>query len=222
MKQMSGIDDREVQRAVVLELRWAPSVDDASIGVAVDEGMVTLSGQVASYSERLAATHAALRVRGVCAVVDRIAVRTPSSDAMTDVDVATHVDHALRAAADVPSSVKAVVERGEVTLLGEVDWDHQRRAARRAVQHLRGVRNVSSLITLAARPSAEDAEERIRGAIVRNAAVDANAVSVAMDGTKAALTGTVRSWPEKSQAADAAWASPHVTDVDNQIRVRAM
>lgn len=221
MKTTEPLDDRDVQRAVSQELRWTPGLDDASIGVAVKDGAVALSGEVNSYSERLAVKHAALRVRGVSTVVDDIVVRPTHGMQITDTDVAREVDHALRANANVPITVKAVIDEGEVTLMGEVEWDHQRRSAKRAVQHLRGVRNVNSLITLSARPSAADAEERIRGAILRNAAVDANAVSVAIEGTRAILTGTVRSWPEKSQAADAAWASPHVTDVDNRIEVRA-
>lgn len=221
MTTTEPLDDRDVQRAVSQELQWTPGLDDAAIGVAVKDGAVALSGEVNSYSERLAVKHAALRVRGVSTVVDDIVVRPTHGTQITDIDLAREVDHALHATANVPITVKAVIDDGEVTLMGEVEWDHQRRSAKRSVQHLRGVRNVNSLITLSARPSASDAEERIRGAILRNAAVDANAVSVKIEGTRAILTGTVRSWPEKSQAADAAWASPHVTSVDNRIEVRA-
>ncbi|MBT2476276.1 BON domain-containing protein, partial [Microbacterium sp. ISL-103] len=210
MRTAERIDDRDVQRAVSQELQWTPGLDDAAIGVAVTDGSVALSGQVNSYSERLAVKHAALRVRGVSTVVDDMVVRPVHGAQITDTDVAREVDHALHATANVPNTVKAVIDDGEVTLMGEVEWDHQRRSAKRTVQHLRGVRNVNSLITLSARPSAEDATERIRGAILRNAAVDANAVSVAIEGTTAILTGTVRSWPENSQAADADGASPHV------------
>ena len=221
MTTTEPLDDRDVQRAVSQELQWTPGLDDAAIGVAVKDGAVALSGEVNSYSERLAVKHAALRVRGVSTVVDDIVVRPTHGTQITDIELAREVDHALYATANVPITVKAVIDDGEVTLMGEVEWDHQRRSAKRSVQHLRGVRNVNSLITLSARPSAADAEERIRGAILRNAAVDANAVSVKIEGTMAILTGTVRSWPEKSQAADAAWASPHVTSVDNRIEVRA-
>ncbi|MDR6141518.1 osmotically-inducible protein OsmY [Microbacterium foliorum] len=221
MTTTEPLDDRDVQRAVSQELQWTPGLDDAAIGVAVKDGAVALSGEVNSYSERLAVKHAALRVRGVSTVVDDIVVRPTHGTQITDIELAREVDHALHATANVPITVKAVIDDGEVTLMGEVEWDHQRRSAKRSVQHLRGVRNVNSLITLSARPSASDAEERIRGAILRNAAVDANAVSVKIEGTRAILTGTVRSWPEKSQAADAAWASPHVTSVDNRIEVRA-
>lgn len=221
MTTTEPLDDRDVQRAVSQELQWTPGLDDAAIGVAVKDGAVALSGEVNSCSERLAVKHAALRVRGVSTVVDDIVVRPTHGTQITDIELAREVDHALHATANVPITVKAVIDDGEVTLMGEVEWDHQRRSAKRSVQHLRGVRNVNSLITLSARPSASDAEERIRGAILRNAAVDANAVSVKIEGTRAILTGTVRSWPEKSQAADAAWASPHVTSVDNRIEVRA-
>ncbi|PRB65276.1 MULTISPECIES: BON domain-containing protein [unclassified Microbacterium] len=219
MTSTTHTDDGDLQRAVQLELEWTPDVDDAGIGVAVEDGTVALSGEVDSYSERLAARHAALRVRGVNAVVDRLSVPSSLEESMTDTAVAEEVEHALRAAADVPPGVKAVIDGGDVTLMGEVDWDHERRAAKRAVQHLTGVRTVNSMITLTARPSAADAEERIRGAIRRNALVDAHTIEVVVSGTSVTLTGTVRSWAEKNQAAEAAWASPHVTEVDNRIVV---
>ncbi|MCE7481820.1 BON domain-containing protein [Microbacterium profundi] len=71
--------DAEVQRTVLQELQWTPDVDDAGIGVAVEDGTVALSGEVDSYSERLAAKHAALRVRGVSAVIDNLTVHSKSS-----------------------------------------------------------------------------------------------------------------------------------------------
>ena len=219
MATTAHIDDRDIQRTVLQELQWTPDVEDAGIGVAVEEGTVALSGEVDSFSERLAATHAALRVRGVTAVIDDLVVRSAHRQQITDTDLAQEAQHALRAASDVPLGVKALVDHGDVTLVGEVEWDHERRAAKRAVQHLKGVQAVTSRITVAARPSAEDAEERIRGAIMRHAQLDAASIDVSITGTRATLTGTVRSWPEKSQAAEAAWASPHVTDVDNRIEV---
>jgi len=220
MTSTTRIDDEDLQRAVQQELEWTPDVDSAGIGVAVEDGTVALSGEVDSHPERLAARHAALRVRGVNAVIDHLGLPSSPDEHMADTAVAEEVEHALRAAADVPPGVKAVIEGGDVSLMGEVDWDYERRAAKRAVQHLKGVRTVNSMITLTARPSAADAEERIRGAIRRNALVDAHTIEVAVSGTTVMLTGTVRSWAEKNQAVEAAWASPHVTEVDNRIVVR--
>lgn len=108
-----------------------------------------------------------------------------------------------------------------MTLIGSVNWDSQRQAAKRAVQDLRGVESVDNQVTLTARPSAADAVQRITRALTRNAQLDAQTINAAVSGNKVTLTGTVRSWAEKQQAGLAAWASPHVTDVDNRVVVRA-
>lgn len=213
--------DQEIQTAVQDELEWTPDVDSAGIGVAVEDGAVSLSGEVDNYSERLAAKRAALRVRGVTAVVDDLTVHPGSVWTVTETDIAKEVERALRWASNVPDTVKAEISEHHVALIGEVKWDYERQAAQRAVQYLRGVYSVENRITLTARPSAVDTEQRITNAITRNAQLDAKAIEVAVTGNKVTLTGVVRSWAEKRQAGNAAWASPHVADVDNRITVRA-
>lgn len=212
--------DLDIQTAVQDELEWTPDVDSAGIGVAVEAGTVTLSGEVDNYAERIAATHAALRVRGVNAVVDDLTVHPRSGWTVTETDIAKEVHRALKWAIDVPDTVKATINDHLVTLTGEVDWDFERRAAKRAVQYLRGVYSVNNMITLAARPSAADTAERIKNAITRNAQLDAATIDATVSGDTVILTGTVRSWAEKQQAGRAAWASPHVRAVDNRIVVR--
>lgn len=218
---MPADSDLDVQSLVYDELEWTPEVDAAGIGVAVDGGAVTLSGEVESYAERLAANRAAFRVRGVRAVVDNITVHPKGGWLVTETDVAKNVEHALEAASNVPDSVHAQVREHVVTLTGEVEWDYQRRAARRAVQFLDGVYTVRDDITLSSRPTAADTQDRIARALVRNAQLDAHAITVAVEGGKVTLTGTVRSAAERVQAEQAAWASPHVTEIDNRIAVRA-
>ena len=213
--------DKDLQTAVQDELEWTPDVDAAGIGVAVEAGAVSLSGEVDDYSERLAAKRAALRVRGVTAVVDDLVVHPKSGWTVTETDIAKEVHRALKWASNVPETVKAEIKDHAVTLVGQVNWDFQREAARRAVQFLRGVYSVNNMITLTARPSAADAEQRIKNALTRNAQLDAKTIDATVSGNKVTLTGTVRSWAEKQQASRAAWASPHVTDVDNHIIVRA-
>lgn len=218
---IASTSDLDIQTLVRDELDWSPDVDEAGIGVSVEDGAVTLSGEVDSYAERLSAKRAALRVRGVRTVVDALSVRPTKDAPPNETEVAREVDHALKIAANVPDSVQAEVTGHNVTLIGQVEWEFQRNAAQRVVQYLRGVYTVSNLIMLKARPSAPDTEERIRKAIERNALLDARTIHVQVDGNTVTLTGTVRSWAESTQAADAAWASPHVTDVDNQIVVKA-
>ena len=214
--------DLDVQILVIDELEWTPDVDAARIGVAVADGTVTLSGEVDTYAERLAAKRATRRVRGVRTIVDDIRVHPRSANPVTETDIAKEVNRALARTANVPDAVQAEIDGHNVTLTGEVDWDYQRTAAKRAVQYLRGVYTVNSMITLKARPSAADTEERIRKALVRNAQLEGRGIHVRAEGDKVVLTGTVKSWAERRQAANTAWASPHVTDVDNRIEVRGL
>lgn len=212
--------DHDIQTDVQDELEWTPDVDAAGIGVAVDDSTVTLSGEVDDYAERTAAKRAALRVRGVSTVVDALTVHPTATTTVTETDIAKEVERALKWATNVPDSVKAELIGHNVILTGEVQWDFQRQAAKAAVRYLRGVYTVNNMITLRARPSATDAVERIKNALVRNAQLDASHIAVTVAGNSATLTGNVRSWAEKKQAGAAAWASPHVTDVDNRLVVQ--
>lgn len=220
MMQTTGpSDDRAVLDAVEDELAWTPQTRDANIGVSAQSHTVTLTGEVPSIADRIAAEHAALRVEGVRAIVNDLVVRPASDTAVTEADVAREVDHALAWATNVPSAVKATIRDHTIVLSGEVRWNTQREAAQRAVQYLRGVRTVDNRITLSARPAAADAAERIQHALTRNALLDANRITVGVDGTTITLTGTVQSWAEKQQACAAAWSSPHATEVVDRLTV---
>lgn len=211
--------DHDLQQAVMNELNWTPEVDASHIGVAVTSGAVTLTGEVPSYSARLAATKAALRVRGVSALADELTVHY-LGDPINDTDIAEAALSALRGNSMVPQgTVKAEVRNHAITLTGNVDWNYKREAAARVVEHLRGVNSVQNLITLNGRASAFDTKTRIKSAIARQAALDAERILVEVDGTEVTLTGTVASWNERKAAGKAAWASPHVTVVHNKLDV---
>lgn len=215
-----ALSDHDVQRAVLEELEWMPGLEIAHVGVTVEDGAVTLFGEVPSAADRIAARKAVLRVRGVRTVADELRVAGADWRLVTDSDIAEALARALRDSSAIPTgAVQASVEEGVVTLRGEVEWQYQREAARKLAETLVGVRDVDSRVTLTRRPSAEDAAERIRGAIRRSALLDAGSIEVTMEGTEAVLSGMVHSFAERRQAEKAAWASPHVTAVRNDIVV---
>lgn len=211
--------DHDVQTAVQDELEWSPELDDASIGVSSDDGTVTLSGEVSTYLQRMAATRAALRVNGVRTVVENITVHPAISGTLTEADIAKSVERALEWTAGVPSTVKAELTGHVAKLTGEVQWNFERTNARRAIQRIKGIDYVQDLITLRVRPADASAAEHITAAIARNASLYGTNVAVHVAGNTATLTGTVRTWAQRRAAENIAWASLHITHIENQIIV---
>ncbi len=210
--------DEEIQRDILEELKWDTRVRPNEIGVAVKDGVVTLTGWVDSYLKKMAAEEAAHRVRGVKAVVNDIEVRLPSSAERTDEDLAKAALNALQWQAGVPADkLEVTVSHGWVTLKGEVEYGYQKREAERAVERLSGVRGVINLIRVKPGLSPTDLKQKIEQALVRNAELDAKRITVEVQGSKVILYGTVRSYAEKKAAEEAAWAAPGVSEVENHI-----
>jgi osmotically-inducible protein OsmY len=212
--------DEDIRAEVIQELEWDPRVQANEIGVAVKDGIVTLTGWVDSYLKKVAAEEAALRVPSVKAVANDIEVRLPAFPERTDADIAATVLNALRWDAAIPADkVNVTVSQGWVTLKGEVDYYFQKIDAEHATRRIAGVKGVTNLITVKPHPLPSDLKQSIEKALVRNAETDAKRITLEVQGSKVILRGTVRSYAEKQAAEETAWSAPGVTEVDNQLVV---
>lgn len=212
--------DIQLQRDVLNELQWEPSVNAAEIGVSVKEGVVTLTGFVDSFAEKMTAERAAKRVYGVKALANEIEVRLPGSSERTDVDMARAALSAIEWDISVPhEQIKVTVRDGWVTLEGYVDWEYQKEATERALRNLTGIRGIINLISVKPAVTAEDIKAKIDEAFKRSAEFEARRISVETQGSKVILSGYVRSWAERNEAEHSAWSAPGVTDVENRIMV---
>jgi osmotically-inducible protein OsmY len=214
--------DQDLKNDVAAELRWDPVLNAANIGVAAREGIVTLSGQVDNFAQKLAAERDAKRVSGVRGIAMDLEVRIESRAKRTDTDIARAAAEALRWHSLVPDDkVKVAVDEGRVTLTGEVDWAYQRSSAEACMRPLTGVVGIANLITVRVRADASDIGTQISAAFRRHAERESRHLNVAVDGSVVTLTGQVDSMAEHDAAIGTAYAAHGVSRVVDCIEVSA-
>lgn len=214
------MSDLKIRRDILDEMEFDPSIDAANIGVAVNEGVVTLSGHVGSYADKLVAEAVVRRVKGVRAIAEEIEVRYPEKKKRADDEIASRALDIISWNTALPEgAVDVKVQRGWVTLSGAVRWHFQRMAAENAVRKLGGVVGVNNLINIKPQPSIADVKGRIEQALRRNAEVEADSIKVQVSDSKVVLEGDVVAWHERAAAERAAWSVPGVALVENRLHV---
>lgn len=212
------MNDLTLREHVLSELEFEPSVNAAHIGVAVEKDVVTLSGHVGSYAEKLAAERVVQQVKGVRAIAQEIEVRLPSDKKTNDDEIAQRALSVINWDTTIPDDkLKIKVQDGWITLSGEVEWYFQRQAAESAVRKLSGVAGVINLILVKPRVEARDVKHRIEDALRRNAELEAQQIRVDVSGGRVKLQGKIKAWHERSVAERAAWAAPGVTSVEDHL-----
>ncbi|WP_420382196.1 BON domain-containing protein [Novosphingobium sp.] len=214
------LQDTQLQKAVLAELNWEPSIAAAHIGVTADNGTVTLTGHVQSYAQKHAAEMATGRVKGVKAIAEEIEVRLPGEIKRDDAEIAAAAVDRLAWDPGIPrDAIKVLVRQGWVSLSGQVDWNFQKTAAEREVGNLMGVRGVTNQITIKPRVDTANLSDDIQHALHRSWFFDSEKVHVTAQDGRVKLTGTVASWREKRVASSTAWAAPGATSVVNDLIV---
>lgn len=214
------MSDNSLQQDIIDELDFEPSIDAAHVGVAVDDGVVTLTGHVSTYGQKASIERVVRRVRGVKAIAQEIEVRPIGAHRTADDEIAKRALNVITWNAVIPDGlVQVKVEKGWVTLSGKVDWRYQRNAVEDAVRDLHGVIGVSNQIEIMSRVSSSDVKTRIEAALKRNAEVEAKRINVAVDDGTVTLDGHVQAWAERTAAENAAWSVAGVKRVEDRISV---
>lgn len=213
-------DDKQLQKSVSAALEWAPDVSSAHIGVAAKDGVVTLTGHVDRYAEKVAAERVASRIKGVRAIAEEIEVHYLGQVTTDDEAIAVKAANILSWDTMLPSGRIAVkVEHGWVSLTGEVDWQYQRVLAEQGMHRLNGVKGISNQIGLAKQVQPADVTLKVENALKRDSALEAAGIKVETENHTVTLSGHVRSWHDREVAERAAWSAPGVTYVVDRIAI---
>jgi len=215
------MSDKQLRQDILDEFEFDPSFNAAHIGVVVDKNVVSLTGHVESYAEKLAVLAAARRVKGVQAIADEIEVRFPNQPKTADDQIAKRATDILKWNSVVSTlPIEVVVHNGWITLSGRVNWYFEKRAAENCVRKLSGVRAITNSIIVKPQVNAANVKEKIEAALKRHAEVEANGIRISVKGgDHVVLEGKVGNWDERRAVENAAWSAPGVAAVDDRLSI---
>ena len=214
------MSDIQLRQNVLDELEFEPSIDAAHIGVTVDDGVVTLTGHLSSYAEKIAAEEAVRRVKGVRAIAEEIEVRYPGQKQTSDDEIAKRALNILQWDTFLPhENIRLTVHKGLVTLTGEVQWYFQKSGAEKAIRKLSGVTGVVNDITIKPAVRVADIKSKIENALKRHAEVEAEGIQITVLNDEVTLNGKVESWDERQAVISAAWSAPGVRLVEDHLTI---
>jgi osmotically-inducible protein OsmY len=218
----STISDERLRHNIERELADEPSIDAREIGVAAKAGIITLSGHVATYAEKIAAEHIAGRVYGVRAVIADLEVKLPVSSQLGNEEIARKAVETLSWNTAIPADrIKIYVEDGWVTLEGDVDWSYQKTAAHNAIAYLKGVRGVRDRLMIKPVSVSTATKAHIEAVLARRLGPrNSRHITVEASGDHVTLRGTVTSLAEREEVERATWTTPGVCQVNNNLAVR--
>jgi osmotically-inducible protein OsmY len=220
MLEYTMSSDSDLKRAVLDELSWEPSVNAAHIGVTAHTGIITLTGHVENYSHKMGAERAASRVKGVKAVAEEIEVKLPFDIKRSDEDIAAAAVDRLGWNSSLPAdAIMVKVQKGWVTLSGNVGWHFEMEVAENDVRALSGVIGVSNQVVVKPPVNASNVKNDIEQALRRSWYYDPDTIQVAAQGGKITLSGKVSTWNARRLAGSTAWSAPGATTVENDITV---
>jgi osmotically-inducible protein OsmY len=214
------MSDLSLRKNILDELEFRPDINPAHIGVTVENGIVTLSGHVTTYAQKIATERAVKAMKGVRGIAEEIEVRPVGTTRPTDDMIAARAANIINWTANVPEgAIKIKVQTGWVDLEGQLDWQFERDSILRAVHKIEGVVGITNMLTLRPRVSVTDIKHRIEEALERSAEVDAQQIRVQVQGDVVTLEGKVHVLHERDVVERAVWAVPGVRKIEDHLKV---
>ena len=214
------MNDTKLRQDIMDELDFTPGIDANDVGVAVENGIVTITGHVANYPQKSTVERVVSRIKGVKGIAEELKVRFAGTNGNADDEIARRAVESMKWNVVVPDeNVQVKVQRGWVTLTGTVDWNFEKNSAEHAVRGLHGVLGVSNMIQIRARATPDNVKKRIEDSLKRNAELEASGIRVNVIGSKVTLEGKVKAWSERRLVEDAAWATPGVSSVVDHLGI---